>query len=341
MPSDTRIRGKYHILDFPLSADWVDKLLGRIVLSQENPTAQTAPPNDGPNGSSIPQIIVPEIAKERVPYTTLYYLLEDFKDVGQSAKITKYFQEKAQKETSATHSITAINAERIDISNIPDKLEQLWENEIYRKAAEKILWQNGKSLTLWMVTGIYVSNSLTVQVEDTKQTDVAAKVNAPVSEALSDPTGTLDVEMGAQYMKARSKTEEFQIDARSVFAVAYTPVKLQVTSKNNGQKKSKFSFHLHKKQKDAVDYDFKIYIDTSPGAKIFAGSSSDSDSGSEAGSTRSASTEVNAAAAAHLSPAHGEDSEVRSTTSTKVGEPGVVENAPFVFKTSDNVFGNV
>ncbi|KUJ06333.1 uncharacterized protein LY89DRAFT_692566 [Mollisia scopiformis] len=340
MPSEHRIRGKYHILDFPLPGAWADKLLGRIVFDKANPISYTAPSNDGPNGSSIPQNIVPEIASDRVPYSTLSYLLNDFKDVEQNLKLTHFFEERAAQATSATHIITAINAERIDMSNIPDKLEMLWANETYKKAAEKMLWQQGHTQKLGMVTGIYVSKSLTVQVEDSKDKAIGAHIKAPISEAMGDPTGTLDVSAGAQYEAGKTRTEQFDIDVPCVFAVAYTEVGLRPVQRKSEHKKSRF-FRIpgSKKLKDDVEYE--IYVDTTPGAKLFAGSSgsSESDNESEAGSTTS--TRVDSSKVAGTSDtANDEGSEIRSTASTNVEEPRLVENAPYVFKSPQSVFGN-
>jgi hypothetical protein len=342
MPSEHKIRGKYHILDFPLPGTWADKLLGRIVFDKANPTAITAPPNDGPDGSSIPQNIVPDIASDRIPYSTLYYLLNDFKDAEQHAKVTSYFEERAQKATSATHTITAIDAERIDMSNIPDKLDQLWANETYKNAAEKILWHNGHARKLWMVTGIYVSKSLTVQVEDTKERAIGGQLKAPISEALGDPTSTLDVSVGGKYESGNTRNGEFDIDALSVFAVAYTDVGLRPIQRKPSTKRSRFSLsHISRKRKDDVEYE--IYIDTAPGAKLFAGSSgssSDSEDGSEAGSTTNTLTVRTDVPGGVLgtttgNSANNEESETRSSTSTNVEE-----NPPHVFKTPATVFGN-
>jgi hypothetical protein len=345
MSSPHTIRGKYHILDFPLPGVWVDKLLGRIVLDNDFPTTITAPPNDGPDGSWIPQKIVPEIASERVSYNTLSYLLDDFKDTEQSGKLSNYFKERAMKATSATHAIKAIQAERIDMSNIEDKLASLWKDANYRKEAEKILIHNGQIRRLGMVTGIYVSKSLTVQVEDTKETAVGAGFRAPISEALGDPTGTLDASLEAKREHTNAKREEFQINELSVFAVAYTDVTLETVPLETPVKKERF-FRLkktNKKHKVGVDFEYKIYIDTSPGKKLFAGSgsSSGSDDERDEGSMTSAPTRVEAAAVVETdSTANDQEPEVGSIASTNVEESGQMENVPYVFRAPETVFGS-
>jgi hypothetical protein len=333
MSSVHTIKGKYHILDFPLSGDWVDKILGRIVLDKESPTGVTAPPNDGPHGSWIPQKILPEIAAERQPYNTLYYLLNNFKDVEQSAKLTTFFKEKAIKATSATHAITAIDVERIDMSNIEDKLEMLWANENWRKAAEKILVDNGQIQKLGMVTGIFVSKSLTVEVEDTKESGVSGSIKAPISEALGDVTGTLDVAVSAKHKQGNSKETEFDIEALSVFAIAYTDVTLRPLHPKTPPKRPSFFQRNKNSKKHHSDVEYQIYIDKSPGAKLFAGSSSSSDLDTES----TTSTHVDAARIA--STTNGEEQEARSTASTAVGEQLVTDSLPYVFKTPETVFG--
>jgi hypothetical protein len=244
---------------------------------------------------------------------TLHHLLNDFKDVTQSAKITKFFEEHATSSTNTQTKITAIDIERIDMSNIEHKLKKLMEDPNYKSAAEHILAPPGEKLRkLGMVTGIYVAKSLTVTEEEKKEKDIGGGFNVPGGELAGAPTNALDIEAKAKYEHTKNRIGESKIEVLSIFAIAYTDVGLRPIAPKTQHTTYKLmeKLGLHKN----LPLAYEAYIDTSPGTKFFHGSSSESDD---------------------------EAAEARSATSTDVGEPVLEENSPYVFTTPNTVLSGV
>jgi hypothetical protein len=294
------IEGRYHLLQSPLSGEWVDKLLGRVVFNMETPTAATAPDRDGPRGTIgdektawIPQKLVPGLEGEPMRYTSLHYLLAKVKDAEMKAQLTDFFEAHATLKTKQKVDILGIEVERYDISNIPTALDDLLQHNCYNDSVKKLLrGKNGISETLGMVTGIFVAKSLTIRQEASKEAGAGASAKVPLSEAIGDPTGTLDIGGGADFSRTNDKEEEMKIDLKCIFAVAYTPVMLSpVPAADLPVDKKKSRWPLSKKSRKIIpDQEYKVEIDMNPGANFYldGGSSSSSSRQSGVGETLTA-----------------------------------------------------
>lgn len=273
------IADRYHLLKAPLPGEWCDKLLGRVVADKENPTAKTAPSRDGPKGAEgddktawVPQKIVPGLEGQPLKYTTLHQLLGSLRDIDASAKLTKYFEAQATLRRSTRVTIEGIEVERYDISNLEETLSDLMENTDYAESVRKILRANdGSILSLGMVSGIFVSKSLIIREERSKEAGVGGRAQIPMSTAVGDPTGTADVGGSAKYQETQDKEAEVKIDVLSVFAVAYTDVTLSPVAPKEpqGQATSRRWPRWKRKRNVAPVQEYKVEIDTSVGAKLY------------------------------------------------------------------------
>jgi len=322
------IRGKYHLLDFPLSEDWTEKLLGRVVVTKENPALVNRPTSQGTDENGfeiafIPQQVFPGLVDKPVPYTNLNYLLKDFKDINQSAKVTEFFHQEASKAISTYTEIVSIEAERIDINELDIKLKRMMDNKVYKDAVQEILiGEDGKLRKLGLVVGVYISKSLTVTVGNKKETDVGGQAGIPVGAVAGIPTKALDVNVAAGFARGTAVMETSTISVPSVFAVAYTDIMLRPkrlhTPPPKQTLKEKLKARMSRKKRDP-DVEYEAFIDTSLGTDFFfAGDSSSGSSDDEA--------------------------EGRSTTSTHVAQPDQgaeieADNRPHGFVTPATVFG--
>lgn len=148
-----------------------------------------------------------------------------------------------------------------------------------------------------MVIGILVFRSITVTEEDTKTISISAAAIVPVRELANIPTSSLNIEIARQKEYTKEKKTKRKIKALSVFGVVYTNVKLELIGPLATKGKGKLSFFRRLRYKKNPDVEYKVVINTQPGAKNFykSGSSnrvSQIDS-SEEGAKPETSTHVN------------------------------------------------
>jgi len=320
------IRERYHLLDFPLSGEWIDKLLGRVVLDKESPTFTTAPAEDGPDKSWVPQHIVPDLADAPFSYKTMHFLLNEAETTEGRIRLTDFFKQEAAKRTSTDTTISAINVERIDISNVPLKLEKLMQNKAYAKSVRQLLAPPGeKRRSLGMVTGIFVSRGMSLTEDRSRSRNIGGDVTVPVGAIAGVPTTALDVGAGFDHSHSKGNIVDDEIEVLSVFAVAYTDVILRPaeikTNLNPDSHRSFFRLRPKKNSKSVPEQEDRVVINVQTGSRIYHGSGSNSSSRSH---TPSGSVD--------------ETTLARSTTSTHVEGNVTGENGELTFQTPDSVF---